>query len=130
MDEFSLSENQREIFRLAFWMGPFGLFFLIFIQVSFVVAGIFITGSAPDPDEDPWLLYVMLPPFLTFLLCVLTIWLYPILYLCHLWRAGERKTCIVSIPVLVLFNALSGFLCFYQGEIKKEKIQPWKWLIP
>ena len=130
MDEFSLSENQCEIFRLAFWMSPFALFFLIFIQMSFAIAEIFITGFLPDSNGDPWLFYAGLPPFFTFLLCVLTMWFYSILYLCHLWRTGERKKCMATIPAIVLFNALAGYLCFYQGEIKKEKIQLWNWFIP
>lgn len=48
---------------------------------------------------------------------------YPIAYLCYLWREGERKKVALGILVVSYLNIFSGYIWYYQREIKQREIE-------
>ena len=119
MSEFRLSDNWKKILNISYRMTFYWFLFIIFMVMAVESLGISefrIFGK--EPFE--YILYL----FTTVsLVCILIMMSYPLAYLCYLWREGERKKVFLGILVVGYLNIFSGYIWYYQGEIKQREIE-------
>lgn len=118
MNEFSLTDNQRKVLNVAYWMTFYSLLLHLLFFFLAMVANVADLVKLDGP------LYFSITSFFTVITlgCVLTMMSYPAIYLSHLWRKHERKKVAVGILVFFFLHILTGYLWYYQREIKKKEI--------
>lgn len=119
MNEFFLSDTYRKVFRTSFWATPGS----IFVNLLFHIAAFAVKGYELIPLTGQFVYFVGMGISLVTVTCVLTMLFYPIIYLYHLWRIGDRVEFILGILMFVLYSLLMGYLWYYQKEIKGKDIQ-------
>ena len=119
MDKYILSPMFRKIvgisFKTTFWL--IAIQFLFFLTIVFSIAQGWL-----DQDTQLLLLGSYIYGGLIFI-CIMILASYAIGYLNHLWKYGYRKETLKGIVMFGFLNLLTGYIWFYQFEMKNQKIR-------
>ena len=118
MNELLLHERHRKFFKAIFWMTPGS----ILLNLLFLIVALVAKASGVISLDGEFVYSVGVTISVITVACPIAMLLYPIIYLCHLWKMKMRAKFFVGVLMLIFYSLLIGYLWYYQREIRHKEI--------